>query len=209
MTLCDNDKIIVEAAYSIVQGMYVLPGTLIFIAMLSGSPMLLAQAYPAATRALDIQVGGGFTTLNPDTQPDRFNGGAAYFDVNFEGCLGVVGEFHYATDAQGSGRYEKTYEIGGRYFRTYGRLRPYAKVLYGRGVYNFTLPTANSPAGGPYTYVSVENLAYNLIAGGAGVDYKLLRHINLRADWEYQHWFSYQRSALSPNLITIGAAYHF
>jgi hypothetical protein len=37
----------------------------------------------------------------------------------------------------------------------------------------------------------------------------LLRHVNLRADWEYQHWFDYEGSALSPNLITVGAAYHF
>jgi opacity protein-like surface antigen len=189
--------------------MYVLARTLIFIAMLSGSSMLLAQASPTAARGLDIQVGGGFTTLNPDSQPDRFNGAAAYFDVNFKAHLGVEGEFHYATDAQGSGRYEKTYEIGGRYFRTYGRLIPYAKVMYGRGVYNFTVITADSPASGPYTYVTVANLAYNLAAGGIGVDYELLRHVNLRADWEYQHWFSYEGSTLSPNLVTLGAAYHF
>jgi hypothetical protein len=189
--------------------MYVLARTLIFIAMLSGSSMLLAQASPTATRALDIQVGGGFTTLNPDSQPSRFNGAAAYFDVNFKAHLGVEGQFHYATDAGGTGRYEKTYEIGGRYFRTYGRLIPYAKAMYGRGVYNFTVISANSPASGPYTYVPVANLAYNLVAGGIGVDYELLQHVNLRADWEYQHWFNYEGSALSPNLITLGAAYHF
>jgi opacity protein-like surface antigen len=171
--------------------------------------MSLAQATATATRAIDIQIGGGFTSISPDSQPDRFNGGAAYFDVNFKAHLGVEGEFHFATDSQGTGRYEKTYEIGGRYFRTYGRFLPYAKALYGRGVYNFTDISTNSPPAGPYTYVPVANLAYNLVAAGIGVDYELLQHVDLRADWEYQRWFSFEGSSLSPNLVTVGAAYHF
>ena len=181
----------------------------IFLGMLSGCSTLLAQATATATRALDIQVGGGFTSISPDTQPDTFNGGAAFFDVNFKAHLGVEGEFHFGKDAQGTGRYEKTYEIGGRYFRTYGRFLPYAKLMYGRGVYNFTSPTTNSPINGPYVYVPVANLAYNLVAAGVGVDYELLTHVDLRGDWEYQRWFGFERSSLSPSLFTVGAAYHF
>ena len=49
--------------------------------------------------------------------------------------------------------YEKTYEVGGRYYRTYRKLSPYAKVMYGRGVFNFP---ALSDGFRP-------NLAYNLV----------------------------------------------
>jgi hypothetical protein len=31
----------------------------------------------------------------------------------------------------------------------------------------------------------------------------------VRADWEYQKWFSFQGSSLTPNMVTLGAAYHF
>jgi hypothetical protein len=182
---------------------------LIFIGMLGGTSMLFGQASATATRALDIQIGGGYSYVTPDTEPVHYNGGAAYIDFNFRAHFGVEGQFHFATDSLGTGKYEKTYEIGGRYFRTYGRLLPYAKLMYGRGVYNFVEPFQANPPNGPFVYEPVANLAYNLVAGGAGVDYMLLRHVNLRADWEYQHWFNYEGSALSPNLLTVGAAYHF
>jgi hypothetical protein len=87
-------------------------------------------------------------------------------------------------------------------------------VLYGRGVYNFVTPCnplydKNCPATGPIVFVTAANLAYNLLAGGGGLDYELLRHVNVRADWEYQRWFDYENSSLSPSVFTVGAAYHF
>jgi hypothetical protein len=128
-------------------------------------------------------------------------------DIDFTRHFGAEAEFHFAKDSSGSGQYEKTYEIGGRYFRTYGRFVPYAKVLWGRGVYNFTQPYVGS--NGSLNFLPVANLAYNLVAAGAGADYKLQRHFYVRGDWEYQRWFSFQGSSLSPNLITVGLAYHF
>ena len=182
---------------------------LIFIGMLSGTSMLFGQASATATRTLDIQVGGGFTLANPDTEPVHYRGGAAYADVNFRAHFGVEGQFHFVSDSLGTGKYEKTYEIGGRYFRTYGRFLPYAKLMYGRGVYNFVEPYQPNPPNGPIVYEPVANLAYNLVAAGAGVDYVVMRHVNARADWEYQRWFDYIGSSLSPTLFTFGAAYHF
>jgi opacity protein-like surface antigen len=195
--------------------------TLIFIGMLGATPILLAQASSTASRAGDLQIGGGYTTLSPDIKPNRFTGGAAYVDFNFTDHLGAEGEFHFATDssAGNTGEYEKTYEVGARYFRTYRRFLPYAKVMYGRGVFNFTEPfctqapgstlTLPCPANATVTYEPVANLAYNLAAGGVGVDYEVLRHVNVRAEWEYQRWFNFEGSSLSPSLITIGGAYHF
>lgn len=187
--------------------MYLSLKALVFIGVLGGTSMLHAQATATATRSLDVKVGGGFTTLNSDYLPSRFNGGAVYADLDFTRHFGAEAEFHFAKDSSGSGQYEKTYEIGGRYFRTYGRFVPYAKVLWGRGVYNFTQPYVGS--NGSLNFLPVANLAYNLVAAGAGADYKLQRHFYVRGDWEYQRWFSFQGSSLSPNLITVGLAYHF
>jgi hypothetical protein len=167
-----------------------------FTGLLGAAAMLHAQSVPTAAKALDLKVGGGFAIANSD-YGDRYNGGAAYIDFDFRPHLGVEGEFHFVKDS--SDLYEKTYEVGGRYFRTYGKLVPYAKLMYGRGVFNFP-PLADGFRA---------NLAYNLVAGGIGVDYKVLPFLYVRADGEYQHWFGFQNSSLSPSILTVGAAYHF
>jgi hypothetical protein len=167
-----------------------------FIGLLGVAPMMRAQAVPTGERIGNLKVGGGFSSARSD-YADRYNGGAAYINFDFLPHLGVEGEFHYVKDS--SDLYEKTYEVGGRYFRTYRKFVPYGKVMYGRGVFNFPpLPDGFRP-----------NLAYNLVAGGVGVDYKVKPYLYVRADWEYQMWMGFQNSSLSPSIITIGAAYRF
>jgi hypothetical protein len=97
------------------------------------------------------------------------------------------------------GTYERTYEIGPRYVLHLGRFRPYAKGLFGRGVFNY--PKVGPGLGG--------NVAYNVAAGGGGVDYLLTRSINLRVDYEYQHWLGFPPHGLTPAILEIGAAYRF
>ncbi len=171
---------------------------LTFIYLLATASMLCAQARPTATRKADLQIGGGFTYARPD-YGGPMNGGAAYFDFDFTRHLGIEGVFHFVKDRSGSDAYEKTYEIGGRYHLTYGRFVPYGKVMYGRGVFNYPALPGSSHA----------NLAYNLVAGGAGLDYRLMKHLNARADFEYQRWFGFPQNGLTPKLLTIGGAYHF
>src|ERR1700730_5943615 len=164
--------------------------------LLGAAAMLHAQSAPTATRALDLKIGGGFATANSD-YADRYNGGAAYIDFDFLPHIGLEGEFHFVKDS--SDLYEKTYEVGGRYFRTYRKFVPYGKVMYGRGVFNFP-----PQAGGLRA-----NLGYILVAGGMGVDYKVKPYLYVRVDGEYQQWFGFQNSSLSPSILTIGGAYRF
>jgi len=166
---------------------------------LAGAPAsLLAQAAPTASRAGDLQVGGGFSNANTDYVPNRVNGGTAYVDFDFYRHFGIEGEFRFLKDSP-TNIYEKTYEIGGRYSRTYRtRYQPYGKLLYGRGVFNFA-----------YNGQTTANLAYNMFAGGAGLDYKLLPYLTLRGDFEYQHWMNFPPNGLAPTVFTIGAAFHF
>mgnify|MGYP001553135022 FL=1 len=161
--------------------------------------MLYAQASPTASRAADLKIGGGLTTAASD-YGNRFNGAMAYFNYDFTAHLGIEGEFHFVSSGSPDNLYEKTYEIGPRYFRTYDKFVPYAKLMYGRGVFNFPAYVPSGPH---------PNLAYNLFAGGAGVDYKVLPYLYVRADYEYQHWLGFAQSSLSPQLLTIGVAYHF
>ena len=156
---------------------------------------LHAQATATATRSVDLQVGGGFVTADSDYADNRYKGGFVFVDLDVTQHFGAEFEIHQVYSPYGDDVHERSYEIGPRYSRTYGRFVPYVKVMYGRGVFNFQ--------------DNVANLAYNMFAGGIGTDYKVTHHINARAEYEYQHWSSFQDSSLSPSLISLGAAYHF
>ena len=168
---------------------------IVFLSLFVAAQILHAQAIPTESRVGDLKIGGGFSIANSDYY-HQFNGGGGYFNYDFLPHIGVEGEFHFVKGSDNL--YEKTYEVGGRYFRTYGKLAPYAKIMYGRGVFNF-------PPQGRYQ----ANLAYNLAAGGLGVDYKVKPWLYARVDGEYQTWFGFENSSLSPSILTVGAAYRF
>ena len=166
--------------------------------IVAGSSVALAQAAPAASRLGDLQVGANFSYGDPDYGQDgtHIKGYGFYSDFDFLRHIGAEVDFHQLSALNGS-LHERSYEIGGRYFWRYGRFKPYGKALYGRGVLNFPVGSAN--------------LAYNMLDFGAGVDIAVQRHINVRAEYEYQKWFSGPGlpKGLSPTMITVGAAYHF
>jgi Outer membrane protein beta-barrel domain len=178
------------------RGFQVLTRIVILAGLLSVTGALQAQSEPTASRVGDLKVGGGVSSAASD-YGGRYNGGAAYVNLDFLPHIGVEGEFHFVKDA--NDLYEKTYEVGGRYFFHHRRLSPYVKVMYGRGVFNF--PEAADGFR--------PNLAYNIMAGGIGTDYIVKPYLVVRADWEYQSWFGFENSSLSPNILTLGAAYRF
>jgi len=175
----------------------------LIFSLLGGASAAHAQASYTATRLLDVQVGGSYVNGNSDYARSRFNGYGIYGDLDFKHHFGVEGEFHYISDQDSNvNTYERTYELGGRYVRHYGRFSPYVKVMYGRGVFNYP--------------ENVANLAYNIAAFGGGTDIRVLRHLNGRVDYEYQKWFGFSKDGtpdtshvLSPSLLSGGFAYHF
>jgi hypothetical protein len=158
-------------------------------------PSVLGQATSTASRKADLQVGVGFVSDNSDYDPQRLKGLAFYTTLDLTNHLGGEFVIHQANSSAGDQLYERSYEIGPRYFRHYGRFSPYVKAMYGRGVFNF--PN------------NVANLAYNMFAGGVGADIRILPYLNVRGDFEYQDWLSFPPQGLSPQVITIGVAYHF
>lgn len=189
----------------------------VFAAFAFFTPLAHGQASPTASRGADLQAGAGFVWANSDYVPNNIGGFAFYADYDLLGLFGIEANFHRVRDPHPdplvpSNHFsETTYEIGGRYVRRYyqGRLAPYGKVLYGRGVVNFPAHQRLTPNGFE-TYI--DNIGYNLVSFGSGLDYRLRNRINLRADFEYQHWFASDQelpSGLGPYLFTFGAAYHF
>lgn len=183
----------------------------------AAGPLAQGQALPTATRLADLQLGGGYTFAKSDYVPNYIRGFMFYGDYDLLGHYGLEVNFHQLTDPNPDPLVphnhfsERTYEVGGRYLRHYHheRFAPYAKLLYGRGVVNFRAKQVYVPAG-LLTYI--DNVAYNMAVVGGGLDYRLMPRINVRADFEFQHYFASDAdlpNGLTPKLFSFGVAYHF
>lgn len=163
--------------------------------LLGGSSILHAQATATASRAGDLQVGVGYTLAKTGYEQQSFQGFTAYADFDLRSHLGLEAEVHQVSSTTGDQSYQRTYELGARYFRAYGPLVPYIKIMIGRGDFNY-----------PFSHT---DLAYNLYAGGIGADYKLGHSLSLRGEYEMQSWSGFANGGLTPQLVTLGVAYHF
>ncbi len=156
---------------------------------------------PTAKRAADLQLGVGFSygkhdyEFTPLDDGTRINGLSFYGTLDVRPHLGVEVAFHQLGTHKSDHEYERSYEIGPRYVLHFNRINPYARVAYGRGVFNFPQDIAN--------------LAYNMGVIAGGVDVNVLRHVNVRGEYEYQRWFSFPIHNLQPQMVTVGVAYHF
>jgi hypothetical protein len=156
-----------------------------------------AQSSPTASRPGDLQFGGGVTFGNSDYNFNKVSltGGSFYTTFDKRSHWGYEADFRQVKPASDTTVYERSYEFGPRFFFTRGRFVPYAKILYGRGVYNFS--------------GNVANIGYNLYTFGGGVDFVFTQGINLRGDYEYQNWLGFPIATLHPGIVTMGIAFHF
>jgi hypothetical protein len=156
-----------------------------------------AQSEPTATRVGDLQLGGGFVFArsNYNFTPINLLGGAFYTTFDRRNHWGGEFDFRQNRATEDSTISERTYEVGPRIFLARGPFIPYAKVLYGRGVYNFQN--------------NIANVAYNMYVLGGGIDIPVRRSINVRGDYEYQNWMGFPLGTLHPSVVTVGVAFHF
>ena len=162
--------------------------------LLGAVPVLLGQV-PTASRVADVQVGAGYSFGSSDYDPQSFHGFATYAGVDLRPHFGAELDFHQIGTAANGGSWQRTYEIGGRYLRTYGRFVPYLRAMYGRGEFSY-----------PY---GLSELSYNEFSGAAGADIKAGEYLRIRVDYELQTWMSFPNGGLRPQIVTVGAAYHF
>ena len=165
------------------------------LSLLTGAPRLFAQANPTASRAGDLIVGAGYTSAESD-YGYRFTGYGIYGDFNFYRNFGVEATFHSVKEGGNSPIYERTFEVGPRYSHTYGPFVPYLKIMIGHGSFRYPDDVRGTKG-------------YGLYSGGFGTDIKVRPYLYLRGDFEYQKWYNFPPSSLSPQLFTFGAAYHF
>ncbi len=157
------------------------------------SPLLHAQVTPAGRGGAHLVGGGFFSEFSPDYGPNDLLGVGALLDFNLRGHLGVEGEARFLRFNQIYDVHEDTYELGPRFRWRFGRWEPYGKFMIANGQFNF-----------PFSYGHGGYLCSRL-AGGWTFTY---HRFTIRAiDYEYQHWFSFQNSSLSPNGFSSGIAY--
>jgi hypothetical protein len=182
----------------------------------AGCRMALGQASPTATRLADLQIGGSYSYANPDDatvnqmlNPNagsvNLNGYGLYADLDLKYHLGLELDFHQLSGIDPI-LYERSYEVGPRFiWPIHERFVPYAKAMYGRGVFNFP-GKGNSNA----VEVQVANLAYNIYTFGGGIDLRILPGLNVRiADVEVQRWENFPVKNITPMVFSFGVAYHF
>jgi len=157
-----------------------------------------AQAKPTATANGALQVGIGWSYVQPDYGQKSIQGFTAYADFEFRPHIGVEAEYHYISLVTPTDLGENSVLVGPRFILPRGRFSLYAKALAGIGDINIQ-EVQDNPQGGAGTY-----FAYSI---GAGVDYRATKHIVARGDFEYQHW-SYL-TGLTPTALTLGVAYRF
>ena len=164
---------------------------------ISARPQIGDHAMPTATRAGDLQLGGGLLLggSNYNFQSTGLGGAAFYTTFDVRSHLGGEFNFHQNNSTADSTVYERTYEVGPRLYLSRDSVAPYVKAMYGRGDYNFSHNAAN--------------IAYNIYTFGGGADFLLTRSLNVRGDYEYQTWPGFPLAALHPSVLTIGVAFHF
>ena len=156
-------------------------------------PAMHAQAVYTASRSGRIEAGAGYMYLHNDYVDQANYGLSLWGDYDFTRLIGAEIEAHFGGIITPRDIGENAYLVGPRFsYRKHG-VQVYGKVMFGRGtITNQVYDTSSS---------------YNAIAGGGGVEYRILRKIKIRGDVEEQKWPGFQPRTLSPLSVTVGAMY--
>ena len=154
---------------------------------------LQAQVVAPGRGGAHVVVGGFFSDFTPDYGPTDIQGLGGFVDLNLHGHLGAEGEMRFLRFHQTYDVHEDNYNIGPRYRWRYHRYEPYGKFMIGNGQFNF-----------PFSY---GHGGYLLISPGGGLDIHFHRFTIRAIDLEYQHWFNFQNSSLTPYGFSSGIGY--
>jgi hypothetical protein len=172
---------------------YLLVSLLALLFSFSSSALLQAQVIAAGRGGAHLFGGGFFSVYSPDYGPNQLLGIGGFLDFNLRGHLGAEGEIRFLRFNQTYSVHEDNYNIGPTYRWRIRRWEPYGKFMIGDGQFNF-----------PFSF---GHGGYLLIAPGAGLDIHFHRFTVRAIDYEYQHWYNFQNSSLTPNGFSSGIAY--
>ncbi len=173
------------------------------ILVLSSFPAVAQVAPAVKIKSLPIGIGAGLTDYSLDYGPSRrMIGASAWVDYNIFHGLGIEAEGTsiFAAKPKAITRMQQDTIKGGVIYKAHSvfGIHPYAKYLYGLARIDF--PSRNPL----YTHDT-----FSMSAAGGGVEYRVWKTLNVRADYEYQFWQHYLgKGTLDPNGFTIGATYY-
>jgi opacity protein-like surface antigen len=182
---------------------------------------VLAQTAPAATETkLPLAIGAGFSGYNPEAAiPGHILGGTLWIDYSLNRVpsllrgIGIEAEardLNYGRSASNNPDLRQDTAEGGVIYSWphFRGLRPYGKFLMGYG-------NMDQDATGPVRHHD----SRTIYVPGAGVDYRVLRGLWMRGDYEYQWWPDMAFRNVSglaepygprhPQGFTIGVLYRF
>lgn len=167
-----------------------------------------AQVASTATQQLQLSAFAGGTGTFTDLEGGKNLDITAGADLTFLGLRFVRPSFEvrgtYPID-KGTISSQKNFLVGPKVEHAFGRLHPYVDFLVGRGEIDYGL--GGFPVGN-ILYISSISTIYSF---GGGVDYNFTRHIDLKADLQYQHWDApvVASGVIHPVAVTLGAVYRF
>ena len=164
--------------------------------------LLLTRSIPAVAQASAtangpgsfVQVGGTGSLFQADYGRRLLGGEAVFVDAHLYRRIGVEAEARVLNIHEDQGVHETTYLVGPRFSFFPGRIRPYAKLLVGRGTFSF-----------PYQFAKG---SYFVVAPGAGVDWHAgSSRLTIRLiDIEFQRWPWFTFGPLEPFGVSSGVA---
>jgi hypothetical protein len=185
-----------------------LPNAILVMAV--GAPLYRCspQSIPVATQQMQLSA---FSTATP------ISTGLAHGDnltVTAGADIAFVGLRRIRSSMEIRGTYpiaggnvdkQKSFVAGPVIEYAFGRFRPYADFLIGKGAINYL--------GGGYIfgtekYISSSTVVYS---PGVGLDYSITHHFAVKADLQYQHWDVpvVASGRINPTVVSLGGKYMF
>jgi hypothetical protein len=171
-------------------------GFVLTIAVLAAPRQAAAQAEPTARGPGSFtQIGVTGSLYESDYGKQLLGGVGGFLDANVYRRTGVEAEARLSRFNQSEGTHNSTYLIGPRVTLLRENLRPYTKLLVGRGIFYF-----------PFGYAKG---SYFVVAPGFGVDWRVARgKLTLRLiDVEFQRWPGFTFGEIKPYGFSSGIAW--
>ncbi len=166
-----------------------------------------AQGRAAATQELQLSAFGAATGTFTDVGNGKNLAITAGVDLTYlplrliRPSIEVRGTYPVA---KGNLDSQKSLLVGIKGEHVFGRIRPYADFLVGRGEVDYLWSGFNP-------YLSTTSTVYSF---GGGVDYKMSHHFAVKADIQSQRWVAVMPltldiGAIHPTAVSAGLVYHF
>ena len=167
----------------------------LFLCALTAGRVDAQAAYTATGPGTYLSLGAAASGFQQDYGHHYVGGGAIYLDANLYRRIGIEAEVRRLAAHTEEDVKQTTYLVGPKISARGHAVRPYVKLLAGRGTLNF-----------PFHYAIGH---YFVVAPAAGLDYHLREsRLTVRLlDFEYQLWPRFSYGELHPYGVSAGISF--